>query len=294
MPARIPDAPPEYAAVASARTNWSTPPGLIPHWKLCHNMLEFAASQYEPAPAGKFRLVLFGDALIEGWRGTAMCRRRTRSEAVPEVLKSTLGAIYPWPMVLGIASDQTQHLLWRLEHGLLAKQMQLDRRLISLALIGASNIRKGFSSDETSEGVLAVVDLLVGRTVGPVVLHGLLPRADMEHGRATKHADLVSSSAEGKKIYSFMPAIERVNAAMRNATSLPKYAGRVHYVDCSDVFVKVTYKRSLLRPGQFGVTQARQVRTDVMPDGVHPNSFGYQQWASCLERALSGVAQQHQ
>ena len=43
-------------------------------------------------------------------------------------------------MVLGIAADHTQHLLWRLSNGELSAPMAADPNLIAVLLIGTNNL----------------------------------------------------------------------------------------------------------------------------------------------------------
>eukprot|EP00966_Prymnesium_polylepis_P248400 5742936-Prymnesium_polylepis.2 len=51
-----------------------------------------------------------------------------------------------------------------------------------------------------------------------------------------------------------------------------RFANRVAYVDCGEPFK--------LGDG---------VRTDLMPDTLHPNAEGYRLWAGCLEPAIAAL-----
>jgi lysophospholipase L1-like esterase len=76
------------------------------------------------------------------------------------------------PLNLGIGGDQTQHVLWRLEHGGLAGTAP---RVIVL-LIGVNNLGNGYGPVQTARGVLAVVRSLRDKAPGArILLLGILP-----------------------------------------------------------------------------------------------------------------------
>ena len=84
-------------------------------WCKLHEKLVKSAATWRPPAGGG--LALLGDSITESWRGTEFGRRVPRAHGVPRVLRETLGTRWPEPLVLGIAGDQTQHLLWRIENG---------------------------------------------------------------------------------------------------------------------------------------------------------------------------------
>lgn len=120
--------------------------------------------------AGKARLVFVGDSITQGWEGNG---RQVWAKYYA----------HRHALNLGIGSDHTQHVLWRLEHG------NLDglHPKVAVVLVGVNN-----APDETNtprmilEGVTAVVQKL--RQMLPqtkVLLLGIFPlREDFNPQRA--------------------------------------------------------------------------------------------------------------
>ena len=120
--------------------------------------------------AGKVQLIFVGDSITQGWEGNG---------------RQVWGKYYAHrhALNLGIGSDHTQHVLWRLEHG------NLDglQPKVAVVLFGVNN-----APDETNtprmilEGVTAVVQKL--RQMLPqtkVLLLGIFPlREDFNPQRA--------------------------------------------------------------------------------------------------------------
>ena len=104
------------------------------------------------------RVVFLGDSIFDFWK---------------DDLPSWEEAIAPLDAVnLGISGDQTQHLLWRVEHGAVATMPDA-----AVLLIGTNNLSAGMGDEETARGVAAVVDAIRERSPRTrVLLLGLLPR----------------------------------------------------------------------------------------------------------------------
>ena len=185
---------PEAAHLPVARTAWSTAAAQLKSWGRCHDILAAAATAYVPGVATS-RLALVGDSITESWRGTSICRTMGRCRGVPDVLAETLGKRWPQPVVLGIAADHTQHLLWRLAHGELSSAMATDPKIISVLLIGTNNLGRGHSAAETLAGIDAVAERLLTGTRGRLLVNALLPRGD---AAKRKYADTrVGTTPEG-------------------------------------------------------------------------------------------------
>lgn len=261
---------PERANVPVARTAWSTAPAQIKTWRRCHRTMAEAASRYEPAGEGEWRLALMGDSITESWLGSAFCHPIGRARNVPKALADTLGQRWTRPLVLGIAADHTQHLLFRLKDGELSPAMATDPRMVSVVLIGTNNLGRGHSAAETAAGIEAVASHLLTATRGRVLVNAILPRGD---AAKRVHADtLVGVDASGRARRSFAPLIGRTNAAFNASAGrlAARYPGRLQLIDCGEPF----------RLGDG-------VHVELMPDTLHPNAAGSRLWAGCLSNALT-------
>lgn len=97
-------------------------------------------AQLTATERGTTRLVLVGDSITQMWAETDAYRALASYR----------------PLNLGIGGDQTQHVLWRVEHGSL---MGTNPRLVVL-LIGVNNLGNGHEPAQTARGVLAVVGVI--------------------------------------------------------------------------------------------------------------------------------------
>ena len=315
----------ERATVESPRTPWSTErASQITQWNDWQRLLAEEAAAYTPASPydARSRLVLLGDAITEAWRGTAYGEAHWRTEGVPAVLDETLAKRWPGPLVLGIAGDMTQHVLWRLSHGELSARMAQDPRLAVVLLVGSHNLAAGHDPEETAAGIEKVAGRLLNETRGKLLVNALLPRGDGAH---VLHKLCPPRCAKnGKPFHSFGPAIERVNRLV-NASVLrlaAQFRARVRFVDCGKPFTAESGAHSRAHStrglgkgrgggGLAGVGErlvddlargavdlehtisgggkAEEVQLELMPDRVHPNAAGHRLWAECLEQNLAGL-----
>jgi len=104
------------------------------------------------------RLVLLGDSLAEGWYASRAFKKQWGKHK---------------PLNLALDGDQTQQVLWRVEHGALAG---LSPRLVIVSA-GSENLTHGFSAMETARGVSALLDRIVEQLpASQILLLALLPR----------------------------------------------------------------------------------------------------------------------
>eukprot|EP00227_Mantoniella_beaufortii_P021761 CAMPEP_0197601996 /NCGR_PEP_ID=MMETSP1326-20131121/36322_1 /TAXON_ID=1155430 /ORGANISM="Genus nov. species nov., Strain RCC2288" /LENGTH=441 /DNA_ID=CAMNT_0043169281 /DNA_START=65 /DNA_END=1387 /DNA_ORIENTATION=+ len=164
-------------------------------WKNFAKVLASDAKTHKP------RLVLLGDSITEGWRGTSYGVKRKEYKKGPELLAREFGEYEP--LAMAISGDQTTHLLWRLQNGGFPTDPPPEYVAVMIGTndLGGSvqNIQGGWSngacvSDEnldealnavagTVAGVKAVLDNI--RQLAPdakVVLLGLTPRGE-SHGK---------------------------------------------------------------------------------------------------------------
>lgn len=261
----------ETSTIPSPRTMWSAS-----HrneklaWHLQHRQLVAAAAAYTAYEAGT-RLVLIGDSIMEGWRGTRFNRSVVGLRGVAGVFNSTLEGRWPrQPLNFGISGDMSQHVLWRLAPGSeLSVHMQQDKQMLMLLLVGTNNLLKGkHTAEETHAGVAEVMSTLLRNTRGRLLVNALFPFAHRHECRPL--ADSPTCETESTK------AIAKVNRLIRRSVSshqAPMAAGRgrVRFVDC----------------GQ----ELWHLRETHMPDLVHPSLLGYEAWGRCMLPELVTLAQ---
>ena len=253
----------ERADLPSSRTLWSVhgQKQMLRLWCRLHEKLAKGAAAWLP-PTGGGGLALLGDSITESWRGTEFGVRKPRAAGVPRVLRETLGARWPAPLVLGIAGDQTQHLLWRLQHGEAAGSWARTPETLSVLLIGTNNLGAGQRPSEAAAGVLAVASWLLRHTAGRVLVLATLPRGDAWRlrqlcpapcrrkgaeeavGRGGVRTRCVCDAARRPR-RSFMPAVLRLNALVRPAVAA--LGGRAAFADCGGDFVAPPGDRSAVR-----------------------------------------------
>lgn len=132
-------------------------------WHTQVEKLRMSASA-PPAP----RVVLLGDSLTQGLTGSVDRRAHAGGPRPIDVALGELDALS-----LGLSGDRTEHVLWRIEHGALAR---CDPEVVVLQ-IGVNNVASaGHTAEETAEGIEAVVDLLLRREpAARVVVCGPFP-----------------------------------------------------------------------------------------------------------------------
>jgi len=185
------------------------------------------------------KLVLLGDTIAQGWGDSRAFAKKW-------------GKLRP--LNLALAAEQTQHLLWRIEHGALDG---LSPRLAIVA-VGSENLTHGFSPRATAQGVSVVVRSVHERLPDAAILVvGLLP-AGQSPGDARR------------------APIESVNAQLREvladfAQSDPVAADRIIVSDVGGTFLDADGSMS----------------QGVMEEFTRPTALGYE----ALTLSLSLVAE---
>ncbi|BDA46856.1 probable platelet-activating factor acetylhydrolase IB subunit gamma at N-terminal half [Coccomyxa sp. Obi] len=230
-------------------------------------------------------VVFYGDSITESWRGTALGAPCARCAGIPDVFGRYFSSKYT-TKVLGIACDQTSHLMWRLQNGNLFVRNQ-PRVIVVLIgtndltgaayadgdLLSSTGAAQGIASrfhagselsmdgmsflclpTRTTAATRRVLDLLSflgdNNPESQVILMGLLPRGwDTDSRRAVWPNPYTMS-------------ISFVNAALAQMSSQDS---RVHFLNCT----------SLLLSGG-------QMHPDLMPDGLHPSAAGMELIARSL------------
>ena len=230
---RSDDAPPPTAKSIAA----STTPTLPDAWGDLHAGMVADAK----ARADKIQVVLLGDSITRRWTTGA-------GKAIYEQRYAPLGAIN-----LGISSDGTQHVLWRLQHGLLDV---LHPKMV-LLLIGTNNLTA--DPEAVAYGVWSIVSLI--RTTHPdtrVLVEAIFPRT-VPPGSVDKGPTPATTGPA-----SYGPKIPLVNQLLAKLDD----GKMVRYVDFGAKFLKPD--------GSFDY--------DNFPDGTHPEKPGpFQIWADSVQ-----------
>lgn len=218
--------------------------------------------------------MFFGDSITESWSGTDLCKPVPRAHGVDAVFRRHFAK---WnASVMAVGGDQTAHLLWRLLHG---EAPRNNKPRVAVVLIGTNDLgaaaweaRDVRSAEAAVMQAVPGVTLRVLRTLHTlkdllpethVILMALLPRGGGWPG--------THGAAHWPSV--FTQAFDVVNAHFRDFTRLD---GHLHFLDCAERF---------LAPDR------RAIRTDLMPDVLHPNPEGYELLAQCLDPMVTKLMQ---
>jgi len=118
---------------------------------------------------GDAQLLFIGDSITQGWEGSGA--------AVWEKYYGKRHAVN-----LGIGGDETQHVLWRLDHG----NLNGINPLLAVVVIGTNNSSRNHP-DEIAEGVKAIVEKLRAKLPPmKVLVLGIFPRGADKNDRLRK------------------------------------------------------------------------------------------------------------
>jgi lysophospholipase L1-like esterase len=153
-------------AAADAREGNSAvkPAPRDPHWVKRHE--GFVAQ----AKRGDVDILFMGDSITDGWRGQKLWKEK----------------YVPMKAVdFGIGGDQTQHVLWRMEHG----ECDGIKPKVIVLMIGTNNAGRN-SAPEIVEGITAIVKGFRSRLPeSKILLLGIFPRGE-------KHDDSVRAKLQ--------------------------------------------------------------------------------------------------
>ncbi|EFN50813.1 hypothetical protein CHLNCDRAFT_55501 [Chlorella variabilis] len=229
-----------------------------PQWAAFHDTLAGEVSAAKAA-GGVLDIVFYGDSISESFRGSV----------AGTVVEGYSGNMAAWremmgtrrAMVLGIAGDQTMHLLWRLRNGEGPKG--LNSKIVT-AMIGTNDmIYLTFLYPDDDQRVIAAIVSKVQRCVrelqqqspqASIVLFGLLPlqrtRTDWPHAEYNGKV-----AATNQQLQAFVQQ---------------QGSEELKFKDCG---------------GDFLLANAT-VDLRLMPDGIHPAGDGARVLLSCMLQAL--------
>ncbi len=135
------------------------------------------------------QLLFIGDSITHGWEGNG--------KEVWQKYYEKRHAIN-----LGIGGDQTQHVLWRLDHG----NLEGLHPKLAVVMIGTNNAGSGNSSKEIADGVKAVVDKLRANVPdSKVLVLAIFPRDPVATGRLRKVNDaaneIIGKFADNQNVF---------------------------------------------------------------------------------------------
>ena len=179
---------------------------------------------------GPVDLVFIGDSITDAWRGGQQNK----------LYVERWGKMNPYN--IGISGDETQHVLWRIEHG------ELDglKPKVAVMMIGTNNIgnRNQMSAADTAKGIECLVTAIKGKLPDTkLLLLGVFPRAD--------------------KAPEVNAKVKEINATI---AKLDDGGRTVKFMDIGDKFLN----------------DKSELPKEIMPDLLHPNFKGYTIWADAI------------
>jgi len=225
-------------------------------------------------PFRELDVVFLGDSITEGWRGTSFGQQVEKKEANVHVFEELFDMDKGGELdglVLGIAGDKSQNLLWRIQNGEVPRKLKSK---VFWVLIGTNDFLKEGLDQCSDEVVLMgieriVEELMVIRPASTIVINGLLPRAiGNEHGKIYQR---------GK--HTVMDAIDTVNKHLKEFCD---HHDDLEYFDPKEIFVGTD---PTLGSGRF----AEYIPEKLMYDRLHPTALGYRLWGNIIVEELRSI-----
>ncbi len=220
-------------------------PADVPVFRTDPNSLLAHSQLLAKARQGRIDVYFEGDSITRRWGATDY----------PDLLVNWRRNFFGWNAAdFGWGADQTQNILWRLEHG------ELDgvNPKVVVLLAGTNNVGNlsvpgdaGTRADDVTRGLEAIIGAIQAKApAATIIVMGIFPRND--------------NMALG-------PIIDRVNA------NLSRFADgrKVHYLNIND---KLAGGDGRLLDGMMNAR-----------DKLHPTAKGYQVWADALKPVLTNL-----
>lgn len=185
---------------------------------------------------GDIELLLIGDSITHGW------------DSFPDLYQKYFGKYKP--VNLGFSGDQTQHVLWRLDHLPLDKiQPKVAQIMIGTNNIGNTNKTgelRGSSPQEAAEGILAIVKKLQKQYPKlQIIVLQVFPRDEKPDDERRKKVEAINTE---------LPALLK---GLKNVELVDINAG---FLDKDGTLPK-----------------------SIMPDFLHPNKDGDDYWGKAVQ-----------
>lgn len=218
-------------------------------------------------------VLLIGDSITEGWHGTSRGHEIARAQGAADIFAKHFDgagtdAKYEG-LALGISGDTSPNLLWRLQNGELPDE--LNPKVIWL-LIGTNDFGNTWCSPElVLIGILRVIEeLRVVKPEATIVVNGLLPRTFHRKGYIMRGRP--SLLGRKPRLPSLWRDIVAVNDELRQYSAS---RDKIEYFETDVFFVNKNAPRDEL-----------QIKTQLMPDRLHPSAEGYDLWGEQIVATL--------
>mmetsp|Transcript_22052 Transcript_22052/g.28542 ORF Transcript_22052/g.28542 Transcript_22052/m.28542 type:complete len:326 (+) Transcript_22052:192-1169(+) len=229
---------------------------LFKDWSAHHRTLVQDARSAE----GDVDVVFIGDSLTEKWRGSWQYGTEPSSaigDIFDKFFKRENGAKLNG-LALGSSGDISSETLWQLKHGLLSKNLNPKAFVLALGMNDLDRAQgAGCSKRNTLAGILTVVAFIrENRPDTPLIIHGLLPRADPRSWGS-------ALGLQWKKS-------KWINARLKEMCN--KY-DNLYFFDTTQVFM----------------AGDNHLRSDFMEDDLHLSVQGYEQLTPEIARNIESV-----
>jgi lysophospholipase L1-like esterase len=233
QPAATTEAPPQATAVVPPQPASVVPVPRQGNWMRRHEAINDRVKQ------GNVDLVFIGDSITQGWEG--------RGKEVWEKYYGKRNAAN-----LGISGDQTQHVLWRLDHG----NIDGISPKLAVIMIGTNNSGSKQKAEDVAAGVKAIVDKLREKLPQTkLLLLAIFPRG--ANDTDTRREDKLKYNETNMKVN------EIISGLADNKM--------IYYMDINDKFLDPDHK----------------LTKEIMPDFLHPGAKGYEIWAEAIEPTVA-------
>jgi lysophospholipase L1-like esterase/pimeloyl-ACP methyl ester carboxylesterase len=136
--------------------------------------------------ADEIRLLFFGDSITQFWTGSEKRMSEKGGDRIFDKEFADLGAVS-----FGISGDRTEHLLYRIEHGNLDP---ISPEVIVL-MAGVNNLYKGYTGEETAEGIEEVVQALrEKKPESKIILLGSFPTGPEKDSPQRKEVEILQKN----------------------------------------------------------------------------------------------------
>lgn len=253
--------PPAAAAAKKPNTATKAAPRPDAWWFYKHNSINDWAKR-EPV-----ELMFLGDSITQGW-GKALLPsdQDPKSPHAAKYLEEFRGNA-SWqkhftprkPLDAGIGGDRTQHVLWRLDHGLLDS---IKPKVVVL-MIGTNNSNgKDNTAEEIGEGIVAIVNKLKEKLPeSKILLLAIFPRATDDPAVSSKLPK--AKRAKAGKLGAQNAKLVAANAVAKSVAD----DKTVYYLDIGPKFLD----------------KDGNLPDDIMDDFLHLTPKGYQIWAEAID-----------